>query len=120
MREKILWFKPKEAGRWVRAGVPTCTIGKTLSLNVVSARYIKPPTRANVGLDLDQKLLIIKEDPEHGELKVEAVNRGKSGKIVSRTLLRWLKSQGLSEGRYLGHYDEELKALVFPIGEQKS
>lgn len=116
----IKWFKKDElAKRLKRVTVPTCNIGRAVSLNIVSSQYIPPPTKVKIGLDSEERLLIIAEDRDHGEIKVEAVNKGKSGRIVSRPLIQWLKNNGVRPKKYKGEYDPELKVLVFSLGKME-
>lgn len=112
----IQWFKKGEAQKRIkRTTLPTCNIGRALSLNIASSQYIPPPTRVNIGYDPQRSVLIIAENKENGEVKVEAVNKGNSGRIVSRPLFQWLKENNIKPKKYEGRYDPAINALVFPV-----
>ncbi|MEW6173520.1 MAG: hypothetical protein AB1510_10740 [Bacillota bacterium] len=112
----IKWFKKGESQkRTKRTTMPTCNIGRALSLNIASSQHIVPPTRVNVGFDPVNGTLIIAENKEQGEIKVEAVNKGNSGRIVSRPLFQWLKENNIKPKKYEGRYDPAMRALIFPL-----
>jgi hypothetical protein len=115
-QKNVQWFKKGEAQKRIkRTTLPTCNIGRALSLNIASSQYIAPPTRVDIGFDAEKSVLVIVENKAKGEVKVEAVNKGNSGRIVSRPLFQWLKENNIKPKKYEGKYDPVANALVFQV-----
>lgn len=103
-----------------RASRPTFSVGKrgTLNLNTIAATYLSVPCRVDVILDTDKKQLIIRKNSE-GKIKVESANRGRSGRVSNKALLKWLKENGVNVEagkRYPGEIRKEENSISFDVG----
>jgi len=110
--EEIRWFtKDVARDRW---NEPTLNFSeKAVSLNVAAFEYLKPAGRVRIGID-GNTVVIAKS--ENGELKMDAVNSGRSGRIQSKPLISWLKDEEkVIMKKYGGTYDQTKMMLVFPV-----
>lgn len=110
--EEIRWFTKEVArDRW---NEPTLNFSeKAVSLNVAAFSYLKPAGRVRIGIE--GNTVVISKN-ENGELKMDAVNSGRSGRIQSKPLIGWLRDEEkIVMKKYVGNYDADREMLVFPV-----